>query len=199
MSNFNAEDIQSLQKAFENWKLNALFQKAFWIWKLITLFQKLMEQNTNMIEYISEQNTQIAKQSNKLYTVEQRLTDVLRIIKCHVPELDLTEFYRIEQSSDDSKQESLGQEHQEHEKEKVLNQNQRLGKRIQKLEKRIQNLEKQNTVLVKYSDEQYTEIVVQSIELKNLKQQLNDALDIIKNHNLESILYEFDEYIKNIE
>lgn len=182
MSNFNAE----------NCELNALFQKAFGFWKLITLFQKLTVQNTDIIEYIREQNTQIVKQSNELYTVEQRLTDVLRIIKCHVPELVLTEFDRIEQSSDDSKQGSLGQEHQEHEKEKVLDQN-------QKLEKRIQKLEKQYTVLVKYSDEQYTEIVVQSIELKNLKQQLNDALDIIKNHNLESILYEFDEYIKGIE
>lgn len=173
-------------------ELNALFQKAFGIWKLITLFQKLTEQNTNIIEYISEQNTQIAKQSNELYEVGQILADVLRIIKCHVPELDLTEFDRIEQSSDDSKQESLGQEHQEHEKEKVLDQN-------QKLEKRIQKLEKQYTILVKYSDEQYTEIVVQSIELKNLKQQLNDALDIIKNHNLESILEEFDININNLE
>lgn len=180
MSNFNAE----------NCELNALFQKAFGIWKLITLFQKLTEQNTNIIEYISEQNTQIAKQSNELDTVEQRLTDVLGIIKRRVPKLDLTEFDRIEQSHDDSKQGSLGQEHQEHEKEKVLDQN-------QKLEKRIQKLEKQYTVLVKYSDEQYTEIVVQSIELKKLKQQLNNALDIIEHNDLVSILEEFD--INNLE
>jgi len=166
----NAEDIKSIQKALK---------KAFRDWRL---FNKLMVRYTELIEYIGDQNEQLAKQGFELIKLEQRLKDVLGIIKRNNHKQELEKINRIEQSLDDSKRWS-----RKHEEKKVLNQNP------------FKKLKDRNTALMEYIDNQATELYYQGIEINTLKQCLKDAHNIIKGCKLESELEEFDENLSNLE